>query len=483
MRKCQEFYIDGQWVAASAAARQFEVVNPATEEISGVVALATIAETERAIEAAARAFPAYAALPLASRLDLLAAICAGYERRQDEIADAITEEMGAPLEKLAKPAQAASGLGHFKTTLRLAKDYAWETPIGATTRVLKEPVGVCSLITPWNWPLNQIACKVAPALAVGCTMVLKPSEFAPYSAKILAEIIAEAGVPAGVFNMIYGDGPEIGPVLASHPLVDMVSLTGSTMAGVSVSQQAAPSVKKVSLELGGKSANILCPSADFKRAANFAVRAMMGNTGQSCNAPSRLLVPYDRLEEVEAVAAEACAAIVVGDPRDPKTSMGPLANRRQFDKVNRLIQVGIDEGAKLVSGGPGRPEGLERGFFVRPTVFSRTDDAMTIIREEIFGPVLAIRPYVTLDEAIASANDCEYGLSGYVTSADLDEARAVARRLRTGMVHINGAPSDNKAPFGGYKKSGLGREWGAAGLDEFVETKAVMGYEAPPPKG
>ncbi len=482
MRQCLEFYVGGKWVATGAADRRFEVVNPATEAVSGVVALATPADAERAIAAAGRAFAGYAALPLSARLDLLAAIAAIYERRLDEIADAITEEMGAPLERLAKPAQARAGLAHFQITAKLARDYPFEQPLG-TTRLLKEPVGVCALITPWNWPMNQIACKVAPALAAGCTMVLKPSEFAPYSARILAEIIHEAGVPAGVFNMIFGDGPEIGPILASHPLVDMVSLTGSTQAGVAVSREAAPTVKKVSLELGGKSANILCPGADFKRAVGQAVKGLMANSGQSCNAPSRLLVPRDRLDEVEALAAEVCAGLVVGDPRDAATSVGPLANHRQFDKVQRLIQTGIDEGARLVCGGPGRPEGLARGYYCQPTVFSRADDAMTIVREEIFGPVLVIRPYADLDEAVASANDCEYGLSGYVTSDSLDEARAVARRLRTGMVHLNGAGPDFKAPFGGYKKSGIGREWGAAGLEEFLETKAVMGFEPPPPKG
>jgi len=482
MRECLDFYIDGAWVETSATARRFEVVNPATEKVSGVVAMGHAADAERAIASAARAFESYSRLPLAARLDLLASIAAIYERRLDEIADAITEEMGAPYERLAKPAQAGSGLAHFKTTLKLAKDYAWETPLG-TSRVFKEAVGVCALITPWNWPMNQIACKLAPALAAGCTMVLKPSEFAPYSAYIMAEIIHEAGVPAGVFNMIFGDGPEIGPVLSSHPLVDMVSLTGSTQAGISVSQQAAPGVKKVSLELGGKSANILCPSADFRRAVGHAVKALMNNTGQSCNAPSRLLVPNDRMAEVEALAAEVCAGLVVGDPRQSETVIGPLANRRQFEKVQRLIQTGIDEGAHLVCGGPGRPDGLARGFYGKPTVFSRVNDGMTIVREEIFGPVLVVRGYDTVEEAIASANDCEYGLSGYVTAGDLDEARAVARRLRTGMVHLNGVPTDIRAPFGGYKKSGIGREWGAAGLDEFVETKAVMGYEPPTPKG
>ncbi|CAA7623339.1 3-succinoylsemialdehyde-pyridine dehydrogenase [Candidatus Terasakiella magnetica] len=481
MRTCQEFYIDGKWVAPVGAAKTFEVINPATEAVSGLVALGGAEDADRAILAAARAFPSYSALALADRLDLLKAIISVYERRIEEMADAITEEMGAPYERLSKPAQAAAGLGHFKVARGLAKSYAFEKSLG-TTLLVKEPVGVCAMITPWNWPANQIACKVAPALAVGCTMVLKPSEFAPYSAKLMAEILHEAGVPAGVFNMIFGDGAEVGPVLSSHPLVDMVSLTGSTQAGISVSRAAAATVKRVSLELGGKSANILCDSADFKRAVTGAVRGLMGNTGQSCNAPSRLLVPNSRLDEVEGLAAAACAAQVVGDPRDATTTMGPLSNARQFAKVQSMIEQGVAEGAKLVAGGPGRPEGLDKGYFTKPTVFSRVNDAMTIVREEVFGPVLVIRGYDSLDEAIASANDTVYGLSGYVTSGDLDEARAVARRLRTGNVHLNGAGPDFNAPFGGYKQSGNGREWGEAGLDEFVETKAIMGHD-PAPKG
>lgn len=476
MKTCLDFYIDGAWVKPAKGSRLLDVVNPATEQVSGQVALGTADDAVRAIEAAARAFPAWAATLLAERLEILAKVTEGYERRIDEIAQAISLEMGAPLERLAKPAQARAGLGHFKTALALAKTYAFERRQG-TTLVVKEPVGVASLITPWNWPLNQIACKVAPALAAGCAMVLKPSEFAPYSARILAEIIHEAGVPAGVFNMVFGDGAEIGPVLSSHPLVDMVSLTGSNVAGSSVMREGAATIKKVSLELGGKSANIICDSADFKKAMGHAVKAMMGNSGQSCNAPSRLFVPAHRLEEAESLAAELCAQIKVGDPNDPETVMGPIANARQFDKVRRMIRTGIEEGAKLVCGGPERPDGLDAGYFVRPTVFSRVTDSMTIMREEIFGPVLSMRGYTDMDDAVAGANDCVYGLSGYVTAGDLDEARAVARRLRTGMVHLNGALSHPGGPFGGIRQSGVGREWGEAGFEEFLESKTLFGSE------
>jgi len=337
---------------------------------------------------------------------------------------------------------------------------------------------VCGLITPWNWPANQIACKVAPALAAGCTMVLKPSELAPLSALVLAEILHEAGVPAGVFNLVNGDGEGVGAPLSAHPEVDMISFTGSTRAGKQVMKTAADTVKKVALELGGKSANILLDDADFPKAVKQGVQTLMVNSGQNCNAPSRMLVPEDRLDEVEALAAAAVARSVVGDPLADGTTMGPLANAAQFRRVQSLIEQGVAEGAKLVAGGPGRPQGIERGFFARPTIFSRVSSGMTIAREEIFGPVLSILPYKDEDDAVRIANDTPYGLSGYVSSADLGRARAVARRLRTGNVHLNGAPVDMTAPFGGYKQSGLGREWGAYGLEEFLETKAIIGYGA-----
>ena len=477
MRDHSLFYIDRQWVPPVNGGTSFDVVNPATEAVAGVIRLGDEADVERAVAAARRAFDAWSATPLAARTDLLVRAAAIYERRLDEMALAISEEMGAPLARLARAAQAPLGLWQLQTTLALAGDYPFEKRQG-TTHVVREAVGVCALITPWNWPMNQTLCKVAPALLAGCTMVLKPSEYAPFSAQILAEILHEAGVPAGVFNMIHGDGARVGPLLSSHPDVDMVSLTGSTRAGSSVARHAADTIKVVSLELGGKSANIILDDAPLEEAVAAGVTNMMFNTGQSCNAPSRMLVPASRLAEAERVAAATVARLVVGDPMDDATTTGPIANRRQFERVQGLIATGLQEGAELVCGGLGRPEGAARGWFVRPTVFSRVHNAMAIAREEIFGPVLVMIPYADEDEAVAIANDSEYGLSGYVWGGSVARAAAVARRLRTGMVHLNGAGIDLAAPFGGYKKSGNGREWGAAGIDEFLETKALMGAGA-----
>ena len=477
MRDHSLFYIDRQWVPPVNGGTPFDVINPATEAVAGVIRLGDEADVERAVAAARRAFDAWSTTPLATRTELLARAAAVYERRLDEMALAISEEMGAPLARLARAAQAPLGLWQLQTTLALAADYPFEKRQG-TTHVVKEAVGVCVLITPWNWPMNQTLCKVAPALLAGCTMVLKPSEYAPFSAQILAETLHEAGVPAGVFNLIHGDGARIGPLLSSHPEVDMVSLTGSTRAGSSVARHAADTIKVVSLELGGKSANIILDDAPLAEAVAAGVSNMMFNTGQSCNAPSRMLVPAARLAEAERVAAATVERLVVGDPLDAATTIGPIANRRQFERVQALIAVGIQEGADLVAGGLGRPEGLAQGWFTRPTVFSRVDNAMTIAREEIFGPVLVLIPYADEDEAVAIANDSDYGLSGYVWGGSVARAAGVARRLRTGMVHLNGAGIDLAAPFGGYKRSGSGREWGAAGIDEFLETKALMGAGA-----
>jgi len=477
MRDHSLFYIDRQWVPPVNGGTPFDVINPATEAVAGVIRLGDEADVERAVAAARRAFDAWSTTPLATRTELLARAAAVYERRLDEMALAISEEMGAPLARLARAAQAPLGLWQLQTTLALAADYPFEKRQG-TTHVVKEAVGVCVLITPWNWPMNQTLCKVAPALLAGCTMVLKPSEYAPFSAQILAETLHEAGVPAGVFNLIHGDGARIGPLLSSHPEVDMVSLTGSTRAGSSVARHAADTIKVVSLELGGKSANIILDDAPLAEAVAAGVSNMMFNTGQSCNAPSRMLVPAARLAEAERVAAATVERLVVGDPLDAATTIGPIANRRQFERVQALIAVGIQEGADLVAGGLGRPEGLAQGWFTRPTVFSRVDNAMTIAREEIFGPVLVLIPYADEDEAVAIANDSDYGLSGYVWGGSVARAAGVARRLRTGMVHLNGAGIDLAAPFGGYKRSGNGREWGAAGIDEFLETKALMGAGA-----
>ncbi|MFJ1472469.1 aldehyde dehydrogenase family protein [Massilia orientalis] len=471
------FYIAGHWVPPQAGASQHEIINPATGEVSGVVTYGTDADVHKAVNAAARAFQGYAALPQSQRNELLQAICAEYERRLPDMAEAITAEMGAPLETLSKPLQAKTGLWHFQTALAIARDFEFSRLQG-TTRIMREPVGVCALITPWNWPINQIACKVAPALAVGCSIVLKPSQNAPYSAALLAEILHDAGVPAGVFNMVQGPGAAFGQLLASHPLVDMVSLTGSNAAGASVTKAAADTVKRVSLELGGKSANIILPTADLDKAVTHGVTLMMHNSGQTCVAPSRMLVPQDRLVEVEAIAKRVCESLVIGDPLLPDTFMGPIANARQYQRVVEMIDAGVAEGAHLVTGGTGKPENCERGYFVQPTVFSRVNNQMTIAREEIFGPVLTILPYSTVDEAIDIANDSPYGLSGYVYGATVEEAQSVASRLRTGMVHLNGANVDMAAPWGGYKQSGNGREWGAWGFDEFLETKALLGAAA-----
>lgn len=469
-----QFYIGGQWVEPTSAAR-LDVINPATEAAVGTIALGGPDDVARAVAAARAAFPAFSAGTREARLALLQRICIAYKARYEDMARAISAEMGAPFKHLAGSAQSGSGLAHFKAAEAALADFSFEHRRGAT-RILREPIGVCALITPWNWPANQMACKVAPALAAGCTMVLKPSELAPLSAIILAEILHEAGVPEGVFNLVNGDGPGVGAPLCAHPDVDMVSFTGSTRAGKLVMKSAADTIKKVALELGGKSANILLDDADFPRAVKQGVLTLMTNSGQNCNAPSRMLVPESRLAEVEEIAAAALARVVVGDPAADSTTMGPLANRAQFERVQALIATGGAEGAKCVAGGPGRPDGVERGFFTRPTIFSGVTPAMTIAREEIFGPVLSILTYKDEEDAIRIANDTVYGLSGYVSSSDLGRARAVARRLRTGNVHLNGAPIDLAGPFGGYKQSGLGREWGAFGIEEFLEVKAILGY-------
>ena len=474
MRNHQQFYIDGHWQDPIGGGDTFDVINPATEAVVGAIRLGSEADVELAIAAARRAFNGFSRSSLQERQALVGRICAIYERRLDDMAAAITEEMGAPLARLSRAVQAPLGLWHFQTALAASANFPFETQQG-TTLIVKEPVGVCTLITPWNWPMGQVACKVAPALLAGCTMVLKPSEFAPFSAQIFAEILAEAGVPPGVFNMLHGDGARIGPLLAAHREVDMVSLTGSTRSGASVAKNAADTIKIVSLELGGKSANIILDDAPLEKAVAAGVIGMMSNTGQSCNAPSRMLVPRAKLAEAERIAAATLQQLVVGDPQDPATSVGPIANRRQFERVQTLIEKGIADGATLVAGGLGRPEGLTRGYFVKPTVFSQVDNQMAIAREEIFGPVLTMIPYDDEEDAIAIANDSDYGLSGYVWGGTVEHAAAVARRLRTGMVHLNGATVDPAAPFGGYKQSGSGREWGAAGLDEFLETKSVMG--------
>ena len=476
MREMLKFYIDGKWVDP-VKANPVDVINPATEESCGRISLGSAADVDLAVAAAKRAGPGYAATTREQRIQLLESILAEFAKRHDEIAEAIMDEMGAPW-GLAKGAQAGSGPQHIKAAIRALKTFDFEER-NRTTLIVKEPIGVCALITPWNWPVNQVACKVAPALAAGCTMVLKPSEIAPFDAMIFAEVLDAAGVPAGVFNLVNGDGPGVGTALSTHPDVAMVSFTGSTRAGVAVAQNAAPSVKRVAQELGGKSANILLDDADFGKAAREGAEECFDNTGQSCNAPTRMLVPRGRMNEAASIAAEVANTIRVGDPRAEGIEVGPLVSEQQWHKVQDLIQKGIDEGATLAAGGTGRPEGLARGYYARPTVFSNVSNSMTIAREEIFGPVLSIMPYDDEDDAVEIANDTPYGLSGYVSSGSLERARGIAARLQTGMVHINGAHLDSMAPFGGYKQSGNGREWGAHGIDEFLEVKSIYGFEAP----
>ena len=468
----RRFFIGGAWTRPDRP--ELDVINPATEESVGKILMGNAADVDTAVRAARGAFESYGESSKGERIALLERIIRVYERRLDDVARAISDEMGAPT-KFARRAQAGSGLEHLTTTLAVLKDFEFEEMIGST-QLRREPVGVCGLITPWNWPINQISCKVAPALAAGCTMILKPSEIAPLSAHVFAEILEEAGVPKGVFNLVDGDGPTVGDAISRHPDIDMVSFTGSTRAGVLVAKAAADTVKRVSQELGGKSANIILEDADLEAAVKTGVLSMMSNTGQSCNAPSRMLVPEKLYDKALQVAKEVAQKPVVGDPKTEGVTMGPVASQAQFDKIQRLIEKGIAEGATVVVGGPGRPEGLQKGYFVRPTVFANVNNSMTIAREEIFGPVLTIIPYKDEEEAIRIANDTVYGLSGYVYAGDLEHARKVARRLRTGMVHLNGASTDANAPFGGYKQSGNGREWGREGLKEFLEVKAMMGY-------
>ena len=468
----RQFYINGKWVDP-VEPRDLEVINPATELSIGKISLGSSSDVDKAVAAAKNAFPSYSQTTVEERVALLQKVVAGYQKRLKEIGQAISDVMGAPL-GLANAAQAPAGLGHFMSAIEILKKYPFEEKRGGTG-LLKEPIGVCGLITPWNWPINQIAAKVAPALAVGCTVVLKPSEVAPINACILAEIIAEAGFPEGVFNLVNGDGPGVGEALTSHPDVDMVSFTGSTRAGISIAKNAAETIKRVAQELGGKSANIILPEADLKAAVTGGVRSIFTNSGQSCNAPTRMLVHKDQIAEAAAIAKAAAEQVVVGDPQTQGTTMGPVVSEVQWNKIQTLIQKGIDEGAELVIGGTGKPDGIDKGYFVKPTIFSNVTNDMSIAQEEIFGPVLSILPYETEEEAIQIANDTVYGLSGYVTG-DIENARRVAKQLRTGNVHINGAPPDFGGPFGGYKQSGNGREWGILGFEEYLEIKAIMGY-------
>ncbi|MCY4427709.1 MAG: aldehyde dehydrogenase family protein [Halieaceae bacterium] len=475
MREYTQFYINGQWVEPDSP-NPLDVINPATEAVCAHISLGAESDVDKAVAAARKAFESYSQSSREQRIALLESLVEAYKKRYQDIAEAISEEMGAPT-KLAVEAQAGAGLGHLMQALKVLRNFDFEEGM-EPHRVFKEPIGVCGMITPWNWPVNQISCKVAPALAVGCTMVLKPSEVAPLSGYLFSQVMDAAGVPAGVYNMINGDGAGVGTALSRHPGVDMMSFTGSTRAGSLVAQNAAPTVKRVTQELGGKSPNILLDDADLEAAVTGGVMHMYHNTGQSCNAPSRMLVPRAKLAEAEAIAARVSETVVAGDPKAESTTMGPVVSEVQFDKIQGLIEKGIAEGAKLVCGGPGRPEGLEKGYFVRPTVFSEANNQMTIAREEIFGPVLTMIPYDSEEEAISIANDTDYGLAAYVQGGDLERSRKVASRIRAGSVSLNGANAGMNVPFGGYKKSGNGREWGVHGFTDYLELKAVAGYES-----
>ena len=474
--KSLQHYIDGRWVEPVVTGARFPVIDPATESQVAEICMGSAADVDLAVAAACRAFASFAVTPLDARLDALRRINEVFKRRFDEMADAITTEMGAPRD-MAREAQAAAGPGHIEATIKAAQQLDWEVRIDGSN-VVREPIGVCGLVTPWNWPINQILAKVAPAIAAGCTMVLKPSEQAPLSAQLIAEFIDEAGLPAGVFNLVHGNGPSVGHAMSAHPDIEMMSFTGSTRAGVDVAKTAADTIKRVAQELGGKSPNLIFADADLSRALGNAIRRCFYNTGQSCNAPTRLLVEasvYERAVELIRPLAEATK---VGDPRQPGRHLGPLSSRIQFERVQRYMQIGIDEGARLVAGGPGRPEGIDRGFFVKPTVFADVHNGMRIAREEIFGPVLSMIPFKDLDDAIAIANDTPYGLAAYLFTSDLDKARTVARRLRAGSVHINGAGQGYMEPFGGFKQSGNGRECGTYGLLDFLELKSINGFYA-----
>ena len=468
-----KFYIDGSWVGP-AAPSTLGIVNPATEETFAQISLGSGLDVDRAANAARRAFATYSVTSVEARLSWLQKIIEGFRARLPELARMMTLEMGAPI-TFATERQATVALFHFEEAARVLANYKFEERMGNGI-VRHEPIGVCGLITPWNWPLNQVASKVAPALATGCTVVLKPSEIAPLSAMLFAEIVDDAGVPAGVFNLINGDGPTVGEAIAAHPEIDMVSFTGSTTAGVRVAKLAADTVKRVAQELGGKSANIILADADLKTAVIQGVHACYTNAGQNCQSPTRMLIPRAQRDAAFAAAREAVDTIRLGDPLDPTSTMGPLVSQAQFEKVQDLIQSGVDEGATLVAGGTGRPSDVNRGYYVRPTVFGDVTPQMKIAREEIFGPVLSIMSYDTEDEAIEIANDTPFGLAGFVQSKDRDRARAVANRIRAGRVYLNGAPFDRSLPFGGYKQSGNGREFGVFGFEEYLEVKAILGH-------
>ena len=470
-----QFYIDGAWVDP-VTPKALDVIDPSNEAAFAQVSLGSKADVDKAVAAARRAFKTFGVTSKAERVALLHRIIGVYKKRMKDLALAVSQEMGAP-RGFALTSQAGIGLEHLKKMAETLESFAFMETKGGNV-VVKEPIGVVGMITPWNWPLNQITCKVGPALAAGCTMVLKPSEIAPLDAIIFAEILDEAGVPKGVFNLVNGDGPTVGQALAAHPGVDMMSFTGSTRAGILVAKAAADTVKRVHQELGGKSANILLPDVDFADAVSKGVDRCFNNSGQSCNSPTRMFVPRQRHDEATAFAKAAAEKAVVGPADGKGVTLGPVVSRAQFDKIQGLIQSGIDEGATLVTGGPGRPAELNRGYFVRPTVFGNVTHEMRIAREEIFGPVLSILPYDSVEQAVELANDTPYGLASYVQSKDIAKAREVAGQMRTGNVYINYPAWDAGSPFGGYKQSGNGREYAEYGLEEFLEIKGIVGYQA-----
>lgn len=470
----QHFYIDGAW-QAPAGASKLDVVNPATEKAFATISMGTGDDVDQAVRAARTAFASFALTSRAERLALLSRVLDVFSQRLDAFGEILTMEMGAPA-NLARHAQAYSGVVHLEKTIEALARFDFEI-LSGSTMIFREPIGVIGMITPWNWPINQIVCKVAPALAAGCTMVLKPSELAPLNALMFAQVLHDAGVPKGVFNLINGDGANVGDGIAAHPGIDMVSFTGSTRAGVSVAKTAADTVKRIHQELGGKSANIILPDADLEAAVTRGVLRCFNNSGQSCNAPTRMLVREDQHERATSIARAAAMTVRVGDPRAAGTHLGPVIGEAHFNRIQRLIETGIREGATLVVGGPGRPDGLEVGYYVKPTIFADVHPDMTIAREEIFGPVLAILPYDDEEDAVRMANDTPYGLAAYIQSGDLMRARRIAARMQAGSVHINDQKGDDAAPFGGYKQSGNGREYGKWGLEECLETKAVLGYE------
>lgn len=473
MLHTDKFYIDGQWVAPVNSARSKDVLNPATEEVIAQVALGSAEDVNRAVSAARRAFHSFSQTDRAARVIILGRIAEVYQRRSQEVADILTQEVGIPrLQSLAL--QTGIGFRQLEQTIASLESMNFETLRG-TSMITHEPIGVCGLITPWNAPMIQIVCKVAPAIAAGCTVVLKPSELSPLSAAWFADVLDEAKVPAGVFNLVQGEGETVGSALSSHPDVDMISFTGSTRAGIAVAKAAADTVKRVTQELGGKSANVVLPDADFESAVPKGVMGSFRNSGQSCIAPTRMLVPRARLDDVIRIAKATAEGVVVGDPEAANTVLGPVANRNQYDKVQRMIGQAIDDGARLVAGGLGRPTGLTCGYYVRPTVFV-CKPGMAITRDEVFGPVLVILAYDDEDDAVRIANDNPYGLGGYVQSADPERARRVARRLRTGRVDLNYPAYDPAVPYGGYKQSGNGREYAEFGIREYLETKSILGY-------